>query len=92
MVLSDFRKNSSLKFATVPTKELNDIVTCILTLAKLFPISKFCLISRYKDAEDCVLTAEIEDEQCLKSRRQRSAQCSEASSNKSEGNLKTNDL
>ncbi len=36
-------------------KELSDMVTCILTLAKLLPISKFCLIKRYNDADDCDL-------------------------------------
>ena len=34
----------------------------------------------------------MEEEQCLRSRRHKSAQCSEASSKSSPGNLKTNDL
>ena len=34
----------------------------------------------------------MEEEQCLRSRRHKSAQCSEASSKRSPGNLKTNDL
>jgi len=57
-----------------------------------FPISKFCLMSRYKEAEACDLTAAMEEELCLSNLRHKSAQCSEASSNKSEGNLNTKDL
>ena len=56
------------------------------------PISKFCRISRYNEAEACDLTGEIEAEQCLSRRKHKSAQCSEASSNNRLGNLKTKDL
>ena len=47
---------------------------------------------RYSEAEACDLTDEIEEEQCLRSWRHRSAQCSDASSNRRPGNLKTKDL
>ena len=52
------------------------------------PISKFCLIRRYSEAEAWERTLLIPELQCLSKRRQRSAHCSVSSSNSRFGNCK----
>jgi hypothetical protein len=52
------------------------------------PISKFCLIRRYSEAEAWERTLLILELQCLSKRRQRSAHCSVSSSNSRFGNCK----
>ena len=81
-----FEANSALSHEN-ETKIVKITHSALLT----FPISKFCLINKYKEAEDWLRTGDIEEEQCLSNRKHKSAQCSEASSNKRLGNLKTND-
>merc|ERR1719507_2345646 len=67
------------------------MVTCILTLAKLLPISKFCRMRREREAEACDRTCAIEEEQCFKRHLQSAAQCSVASSNNKFGYFDTRD-